>query len=93
MFDPYTLINLMISNQGFLSRYDSAAAQTLIDAAAVEADPATRTEMYRQLGQVLQDDPAAIYLFSLTAIYGAAADLPAWSPRPDDYVIPTVRND
>ncbi|MGH2560579.1 MAG: ABC transporter substrate-binding protein [Thermomicrobiales bacterium] len=93
MFDPYTLINLMVSNQGFLSRYDSAAAQTLIDAGAVEANPATRAEIYRQLGQALHDEPAAIYLFSLTAFYGASAELPAWSPRPDDYVIPTVRND
>ncbi|MGH2534136.1 MAG: ABC transporter substrate-binding protein [Thermomicrobiales bacterium] len=93
MFDPYTLINLMVSNQGFLSRYDSAGAQSLIDAGAIEADPATRAEIYRQLGQVLRDEPAAIYLFSLTAFYGASAELPAWSPRPDDYVIPAVRND
>lgn len=93
MFDPHTLISLVISNEGFLSRYESAEAQPLIEASAVEPDPAERARIYRQLGAVLHDDPAAIYLVDLTAIYGAAADLPAWSPRPDDYIIPTHRHD
>jgi peptide/nickel transport system substrate-binding protein len=91
MFDPYTLLSLMVSNQGFLSRYDSAEAQPLIDVGAVEADPAARAEIYRQLGQALHDDPAGIYLYGLTSIYGEAADLPDWMPRGDDYVVMTRR--
>jgi peptide/nickel transport system substrate-binding protein len=87
MFDPYTLLSLLVSNQGFLSRYDNPNAQALIDAGAVETDPARRAETYRQLGRVLHDEPAGIYLYGLTARYGEAADLPVWSPRPDEYVI------
>jgi peptide/nickel transport system substrate-binding protein len=92
MFDPFTLLSLVFSNQGFLSRHDNPNAQSLIDAAAVETDPTARAETYRQLGQVLHDEPGAIYLWSLTSFYGTAKDAPAWSPRADDYIIPTVRN-
>jgi hypothetical protein len=65
----------------------------LVDAAANEADPEQRAETLRELGQVLHDEPAAIYLFSLTALYGADPSLPPWTPRPDDYIIPTRRNE
>jgi peptide/nickel transport system substrate-binding protein len=89
LFDPYTLLSLVVSNQGFLSRYSSDAAQPLIDAAAVEPDPAKRAVTYQQLSRVLQDDPAAIYLYNLTALYGTAEDVPEWTLRPDDYIIAT----
>ncbi len=91
MFDPFNLLNLVVSNQGFLSRYDNPNAQILIDAAASEADPAARADLYLQLGQVLHDEPAAIYLYDLTAIYGQTTDMPAWSPRADQYVIAAAR--
>ena len=90
LFDPYTLLGVIVSNQGFLSRHDNPTAQPLIEAGASEADEARRAEIYRQLGRVLRDEPAAIYLYGLTALYGVAAGLP-WTPRPDDYVIPTAR--
>ncbi|CAN5664123.1 ABC transporter substrate-binding protein [soil metagenome] len=88
--DPYTLLSLVFSNQGYLSRYSSDAAQALIDSAAVETDPAARSDQYRQLGTVFQQDPPAIFLTSLVSLYGVAADAPAWTPRNDDYTIPTL---
>ncbi|MFL5761346.1 MAG: ABC transporter substrate-binding protein [Thermomicrobiales bacterium] len=91
LFDPYTLLSLVISNQGFLSRYSSDTAQPLIDAGAVEPDPAKRAQTYQQLAKVLQDDPAAIYLYNLTALYGTAKGVPEWTQRPDDYIIPAKR--
>ena len=92
MFDPYTLLSLLVSSAGFLSRHDNPSVQALIDTGAVETDPATRTGIYKQLGQVLHDEPAAIYLWSLTAFYGVAGDAPAWSTRADDSIIATVRS-
>lgn len=89
MFDPFTLLMLMVSKSGYLSRYSDDNAQKLIDAAASETDPAKRAALYVQLGQVLHDDPAAIYLWSLTSIYGTAKSAPAWTPRPDDILLPT----
>ena len=92
LFDPYTLLSLVVSNTGFLSRHDNPNVQRLIDAGAGETDEATRAETYRELGSVLRDEPAAIYLYDLTALYGIDdAVAAAWAPRPDDYIIATTR--
>jgi peptide/nickel transport system substrate-binding protein len=91
LFDPYTLLSLVVSNQGFLSRYDSPTVQPLFDHFATETDVAKRADVARQLGKALYDDPAAIYLFDLTSIYGVGADVPVWTPRSDDYIIATAR--
>ncbi|HET8524930.1 MAG TPA: ABC transporter substrate-binding protein [Thermomicrobiales bacterium] len=92
LFDPFTLLSLVVSNKGYLSRYDDPKAQALIDAGAIETDSSKRGETYRQLGQVLHDDPAAIYLYSLTSLYAESKDVPEWTQRPDDYIIPAKRN-
>ena len=89
MFDPYTLLSLVVSSSGFLSRYSDPDAQALIDAAASEFNAEKRAALYVQLGQVLHDSPAAIYLWNLTSLYGVAKDAPAFTPRPDDIVLPT----
>lgn len=88
LIDPFTLLSLVVSNTGFLSRYDNPDAQVLIDAAAVEPDPDARNETYRQLGRVLHDSPAAIYLWNLTSFYGMARNAPPWTPRADDWILP-----
>jgi peptide/nickel transport system substrate-binding protein len=90
LFDPYTLLSLVISNTGFLSRYNNAEAQALIEAGAIEPDPKARDRIYRELGVVLHDSPAGIYLWSLTSFYGLDHDAPAWTPRPDDWILPLV---
>ena len=91
LFDPYTLLSLMFSNTGFLSRFDDPTIQGLIDAFASEADPDTRASIGRELGKEMHDNPAAIYLYDLTAIYGVAEGAPPWSPRADEYLIATFR--
>jgi peptide/nickel transport system substrate-binding protein len=90
LFDPYTLLSLVISSDGFLSRYDNPQAQALIEAGAEETDPEARDGIYRDLGRELHDSPAGIYLWSLTSFYGLARDAPAWTPRPDDWILPLV---
>ena len=90
LFDPYTILSLLISNTGFLSRYDDAQAQELIESGAAETDPAARDEIYRELGRVLHDSPAGIYLWNLTSFYGLMRGAPAWTPRPDDWILPLV---
>jgi peptide/nickel transport system substrate-binding protein len=90
LFDPYTLLSLVISNTGFLSRYDNPEAQSLIEAAAIEPNPEERNRIYRELGAVLHDSPAGIYLWSLTSFYGLDRDAPPWTPRADDWMLPLV---
>ena len=88
VIDPYTLLSLLVSSSGYLSRFNDPDAQKLIDAAAIEPDTAKREALYRQLGDVLFESPAGIYLWSRTAFYGSAADAPAWTPRPDEWLLP-----
>ncbi|MCA9877911.1 MAG: ABC transporter substrate-binding protein, partial [Thermomicrobiales bacterium] len=88
VIDPYTLLSLIVSSSGFLSRYNDPEAQVLIDAAASEADAAQREEQYQELGNILFAAPAGIYLWNRTAFYGTAADAPAWTPRPDEWLLP-----
>ena len=93
LFDPFTLLNLVISNTGFLSRYDDPDAQSLIDEGAVETDAEKRNKIYQELGRVMHDSPAAIYLWNLTSIYGESAAAPVWTPRPDDWILPLDASD
>jgi peptide/nickel transport system substrate-binding protein len=88
VIDPYTLLSLIVSGSGYLSRYNDPDAQKLIDAAAIEPDATRRGKLYQQLGDVLFASPAGIYLWNRTAFYGSAADAPAWTPRPDEWLLP-----
>lgn len=88
LFDPHTLLDLVFSAEGFLSRYENAEAHELIAAAAVETDPEERGGLYRELGGVMQQDPAAIYLWNLTSTYAVADVASEWSSRADEYVLP-----
>jgi len=96
MVDPFNLLNLVFSTPsatgGYLSRHSNPNMQPVIDAAATETDPASRASLYRELGRLLHDEPAAIYLWDLTALYGVSKAAAPWTPRPDDYIIPTSRS-
>jgi peptide/nickel transport system substrate-binding protein len=89
MFDPNTFLSLVIASDGFLSRYSNPDADALITAAAAEPDSVARNELYRELGRILQEDPAAIYLWNAVTRYGVSQDLANWIPRGDDYVLLT----
>jgi peptide/nickel transport system substrate-binding protein len=91
--DPFTLLNLVVNQNGYLSSFSSEPVQALIDQAAVESNPEARAQLYRDLSRVLQEDPPAIFLSSLVAHYGVAADAPAFTTRPDDWTLPTLRGE
>ncbi|MCC6703395.1 MAG: ABC transporter substrate-binding protein, partial [Thermomicrobiales bacterium] len=93
LHDPFTLLNLLINEKGYLSSFSSETVQPLIDAAAIESDPESRATLYRELSRALQADPPGIFLSSLVAHYGVAADAPAFTTRPDDWTLPTLRNE
>ena len=91
MFDPYSLLGLVVASDGFLSRYANPAADALIATGATATDPADRADAYRQLGTLLHDDPPAIFLYNLTSRYGVANTVSGWQPRPDEYILPVRR--
>jgi peptide/nickel transport system substrate-binding protein len=88
LFDPYSLLGLVVASEGFLSRYANPEADALIVQAGTEPDATARGELYRQLGAVLNADPPAIFMAPIIARYGVAASLPGWQPRADDYIMP-----
>lgn len=89
VYDPHTLLSLMFASTGPLTRHRDARADELIQEAGREPDPARRAELYRELGRHFQEAPPALFLWNLTSIYGVRDFGTGWSPRGDDYVIPT----
>ncbi|MGB3328755.1 MAG: ABC transporter substrate-binding protein, partial [Thermomicrobiales bacterium] len=87
LYDPHSLLSLMYLSTGYLSRYHNPAVDTLILAAAAEADHEARAALYRELGKTLQEEPGAIYLWNLASGYGVASEVKTWVPRGDDYTL------
>jgi peptide/nickel transport system substrate-binding protein len=89
MYDPHTFLSLVIDSEGFLSRFENVKADELIAAATIEPDPNVREEIYQQLGALLKEEPAGIYLWNATANYGVTDEFLNWTPRGDQYIVPT----
>jgi ABC-type transport system substrate-binding protein len=79
----------VIASDGFLSRYNNAEVDDLIARAGAEPDVEARNALYRELGRLLQDDPAAIYLWNPVTRYAINDRLAGWQPRGDDYILLT----
>lgn len=91
LYDPHTFLSLVVDSAGFLSRHENARVDELIRAAEVEPEPDARATLYKELGIVLQDEPAAIYLWNVTSNYGVTETFSDWSPRGDEYILPLSR--
>ncbi len=89
LYDPHTLLSLVFASDGFLSRHSNGHVDQLIASAAAEVDRGRRNALYQELGQVLVEEPAAIYLWNLSSLYGVMDGLEGWTPRGDEYIIPT----
>jgi peptide/nickel transport system substrate-binding protein len=89
LYDPNTFLSLVVASDGFLSRYANPDVDALIAAAAAEPDVEARAERYRELGRLLTEDPAAIYLWNPVTRYGVGERLAGWQPRGDDYILLT----
>lgn len=89
VYDPHTLLSLMFASTGPLTRHNDARTDELIQAGGSEPDPSRRAELYRELGRHFQNAPPALFLWNLTSVYGVRDFGVGWSPRGDDYVIPT----
>jgi peptide/nickel transport system substrate-binding protein len=90
VFDPHTLLSLLFLSTGPLSRYVNPEADAIINAAAEDTDPESRAKRYRDLAELMQAEPGAVYLWNLTSTYGVDEKASQWTPRADEYVIPTT---
>jgi ABC-type transport system substrate-binding protein len=80
----------MFASGGPLSRFADTEADRLIEAAASEQDPVRRAAIYQELGRHFQASPPAVFLWNLTATYGVRDAGLSWSPRADEYILPTA---
>ena len=90
VFDPQSLFNLMFTTGGFLSLFSDTDMDAMIAAAGTDNDPESRAERFREIGQVMHDNPPAIFLWNVTALYGVSTGLTGWQPRPDEYILPVT---
>jgi peptide/nickel transport system substrate-binding protein len=86
--DPGTL-NLLASCNGFLSFSCSTTADTFIQQGESTLDEAVRTKSYQQAMKVLNDDPFALYLTTLSGLYGVSNRVTGWMPSSSGYLYVT----
>jgi ABC-type transport system substrate-binding protein len=72
--DPFIFLNLAFSTPaaggvGNFSHYANPAADGLLQAAMVEADPAKRTSLYRQAQNVIMQDQPIVPLFAPKLVF------------------------
>ena len=78
--DPFIFLNLAFSSPaaggvGNFSHYTNAAADRLLQAAMVEADPVKRTALYRQAQDVIGQDQPIVPLFAPKLVFARRSSL------------------
>lgn len=89
VFDPYTLLDLMFTADGPLSRSTSVVLDELIHTAGAEPQSELRASSYRQVGIAMQESPPAIPLWNLISSVGSRDVAASWRPRADEWMIAT----
>lgn len=86
--DPGTL-NLLASCNGFLSFSCAPAADPFLVQGESTFDQATRTAAYQAAMRAYNDDPFAIYLTTLSTLYGVSSRVSGWTPSASGYLYAT----
>ncbi|HEV7663281.1 MAG TPA: ABC transporter substrate-binding protein [Chloroflexota bacterium] len=86
--DPGTL-NLLAACNGFLSFSCSPSADTFFKQGESTFDQAQRASAYQQAMTALNDEPFAMYLTSLSGLYGVANRVSSWKASASGYLYVT----
>jgi ABC-type transport system substrate-binding protein len=86
--DPGTL-PLLAGCDGFLSFFCSPTADPFMKQGESTLDQAARGRAYQQAVQALNDDPFAIYLSTLSVLYGVGGRVADWKPGSSGYLYAT----
>jgi peptide/nickel transport system substrate-binding protein len=65
--------------------YGNPEFDNLVEQARVELDPNKRLDLYKKAQQILYDDAAALFMWTLTDMYGVD-NWVVWEPRKDEMV-------
>lgn len=89
LYDPNTLLSLVWTKNGYLSRYRDEELDRLIREAGAEPDVATRSARYRDVYARMNAEAAAGFLWNLVKRYATTEEVAAaWTPRGDEWVLP-----
>jgi peptide/nickel transport system substrate-binding protein len=88
-FSDPGVLNLLASCNGFLSFSCSTAADGFFSQGESTLDEAARTKAYQQAMRALNDDPFAVYLTTLSALYGVSDRVSNWKPSASGYLYAT----
>ena len=88
LYEPHTLLSLVFTSDGFLSRYSNDEVDELFAQSATEADQDVRREIFEQINTVMYDDPPVIFLWNTTATYAVDGPGEAWTPRGSEQILP-----
>ncbi|MBI2845163.1 MAG: ABC transporter substrate-binding protein [Chloroflexi bacterium] len=78
--DPASIV-FFAACDGFISRFCNEEATALIHQAESTVDQNARAQVYRDLSQILHDDPLGIYLWTATSLYGVRAEVQGFTPH------------
>jgi peptide/nickel transport system substrate-binding protein len=83
--DPIDIFNptLHTGGSGNSSGYSNPEVDKLLDAAAIEMDPAKRADAYKQAQVIVNHDAPWIFLWLPQDIYGVSAKLTGFAPSAD----------
>ncbi len=65
--------------------YSNPEFDTLVEQARIELDEKKRLDLYKKAQQILYDDAAALFMYTLTDIYGVD-NWVLWEPRKDEMI-------
>lgn len=85
--DPQRYLDMLVKSDGFLSQYSNSELDALLEESAVTLDPDARARLLSDIQRILHRDPAAIYLWSASDLYGVAPVVGNWRPRPTERLI------
>lgn len=84
--DPASIV-FFAACDGFISRYCNEEATALIHQAESTVDQEARAQIYRDLSQILHDDPLGLYLWTSTSLYGVSSKVQGFTPHVNLFIV------
>lgn len=88
LYEPHSLLSLVFTSDGFLSRYSNEEVDDLFAQATSEADPERRRGLFEQINTAMHDDPPVIFLWNLMATYAVSGAGEPWEPQGNEQIVP-----
>ncbi len=86
LFDPASEAFFLHTDYG-ASYYSNSEVDQLLETAQLEVNSEKRSELYKQIARLVHEDPAGIYLWAPSELYGVSDRVENWQAHPGGMVI------